>query len=96
MMLVDVSAHRPGHLRDADLDAAAERLQAELGLLAVGGGRHDGLGTRNRIVPLGDGSFLELLGCRSPSPSRVCRFFIERDATRVTPGAEHQLDRSSR
>jgi Glyoxalase-like domain len=44
-----------------DLQAAAARVQADLGLPAVDGGRHDGLGTHNRIVPLGDGSFLELL-----------------------------------
>jgi hypothetical protein len=43
-----------------DLDAAAERIEAELGLPAAGGGRHEGLGTHNRIVPLGDG-YLELL-----------------------------------
>ena len=45
----------------ADLDAAAARMQSELGLTAVGGGRHDGLGTHNRIVLLGDGAFIELL-----------------------------------
>jgi hypothetical protein len=44
----------------SDLDAAAARLEDEFGLKAVGGGRHDGLGTHNRIVPLGDG-YLELL-----------------------------------
>ena len=41
-------------------------MQADLGLSAVGGGRHDGLGTHNRIVPLGDGSFLELLAVADP------------------------------
>src|SRR3954454_2885182 len=44
----------------ADLDAAAGRLEAKLGAAAVGGGRHEGLGTHNRIVPLG-GGYLELL-----------------------------------
>jgi hypothetical protein len=44
----------------ADLDAAAERLERTYGLLAGGGGRHDGMGTHNRIVPLGRG-YLELL-----------------------------------
>lgn len=43
-----------------DLDAAAARIEGELGLKAAGGGRHDGLGTHNRIVPLGRG-YLELL-----------------------------------
>ena len=44
----------------ADLDAAAGRVESELGLEARGGGRHEGLGTHNRIVPLGDG-YLELV-----------------------------------
>jgi len=44
----------------ADLDAAAEWLERDHGLRAGGGGRHDGMGTHNRIVPLGRG-YLELL-----------------------------------
>ncbi|MGQ0609140.1 MAG: VOC family protein [Chloroflexota bacterium] len=46
----------------ADPDAAANDLESALGLAAGGGGRHDGLGTRNRIVWLADGSYLELIG----------------------------------
>jgi hypothetical protein len=45
----------------ADLDAATDRLEAQLGVRAAGGGRHEGLGTHNRIVPLG-GGYLEVLG----------------------------------
>ena len=44
-----------------DLEVAADRINADLGLSSIAGGRHDGQGTHNRIVPLGDGSFLELL-----------------------------------
>jgi hypothetical protein len=44
----------------ADLDAAAARLERSHGLRAGGGGRHEGMGTHNRIVPLGRG-YLELL-----------------------------------
>jgi Glyoxalase-like domain len=44
----------------ADLDAAAAHIEHELGVAAVAGGRHEGLGTHNRIVPLG-GGYLELL-----------------------------------
>jgi Glyoxalase-like domain len=44
----------------ADLDAAAARLEVEHGLSAAGRGRHEGLGPRSRIVPLGGGS-LEIL-----------------------------------
>jgi hypothetical protein len=43
-----------------DLTAAAARLEADHGLVATGGGRHAGLGTENRIVPLG-GGYLELI-----------------------------------
>lgn len=50
----------------ADLDVAAARVQACLGLTAIAGGRHDGLGTHNRIVPLADGSFIELLAVADP------------------------------
>ena len=42
-----------------DRDAAARRFERDHGL-AAGGGRHDGMGTHNRIVPLG-GGYLELL-----------------------------------
>jgi catechol 2,3-dioxygenase-like lactoylglutathione lyase family enzyme len=48
-----------------DLDAAATRIEAELGLEVVAGGRHDGHGTHNRIVPLG-GGYLELLAIADP------------------------------
>jgi hypothetical protein len=49
----------------ADLNAAAARVEAELGIAAVAGGRHEGLGTHNRIVPLG-GGYLELLAVADP------------------------------
>ncbi len=45
----------------SNIDDAAARIESELGLSSVAGGRHEGLGTHNRIVPLGDGSFIELL-----------------------------------
>ena len=43
-----------------DLDAAAESLFEREGLASVPGGRHEGWGTANRIVPLGD-TYLELI-----------------------------------
>lgn len=51
------------------LDAAASRL-AEMGLSSYFGGSHPGLGTSNRIVPLGQ-SYIELL---APSPFAEDRF----------------------
>ena len=49
-----------------DLDATAARLEAEHGLVAKGGGRHAGIGTENRIVPLG-GGYLELIAVVDPA-----------------------------
>jgi hypothetical protein len=43
-----------------DPDAAASELEAALGLVATGGGRHD-MGTHNRLIFLGD-AYLELIG----------------------------------
>jgi hypothetical protein len=48
-----------------DLDATAARIGRELGVTANAGGRHEGHGTHNRIVPLG-GGYLELLGVADP------------------------------
>lgn len=45
-----------------DPDAAAADLERQLGLAAQGGGKHEGFGTRNRLVWLADGSYLELIG----------------------------------
>src|ERR687890_2244265 len=47
-------------LATTDLDAAAARLREEHGLEVAGGGRHAGIGTENRIVPLG-GGYLEVI-----------------------------------
>jgi hypothetical protein len=48
-----------------DPDAAAREVAGALGLEPGGGGRHDGLGTFNRLIWLGD-SFLELIGVDDP------------------------------
>lgn len=45
----------------ADLDAAGELICAATGLVSVPGGRHKGLGTGNRIIPLGP-DYIELMG----------------------------------
>ena len=47
-------------LATGDLDATAARLEAEHGLRAAGGGRHEGIGTHNRVIPLG-GGYLEII-----------------------------------
>lgn len=45
----------------ADLDAAAARFEHAHGLASVAGGEHEGIGTGNRIIPLGS-SYIELMG----------------------------------
>lgn len=45
----------------ADPDASAAELTEKLGLAFTGGGRHEGLGTFNRLAFLGD-TYLELIG----------------------------------
>src|SRR5918998_1770727 len=45
-----------------DPDAAADELEARIGLESTGGGRHERLGTFNRLLWLADGSYLELIG----------------------------------
>jgi hypothetical protein len=49
-----------------DLADAARAIEAELGLMAIGGGRHPSWGTANRIVPLGD-AYLELVAVVDPT-----------------------------
>jgi hypothetical protein len=49
----------------ADPDAAASALETTLGLVPGGGGRHERLGTFNRLVWLGD-TYLELIGVFDP------------------------------
>ena len=49
----------------SDLDAAAARVEGEYGLKVEPGGRHQGMGTHNRIVPVG-GGYLELLAVADP------------------------------
>jgi Glyoxalase-like domain len=49
----------------ADLSTTADRLTREHGLRDGGGGRHVGLGTHNRVFPLG-GGYLEVLAVVDP------------------------------
>lgn len=44
----------------SDLEAATRDLEGRLGVARAGGGRHEGLGTHNAILPLG-GGYLEVL-----------------------------------
>ena len=48
-----------------ELDDAAARVAREYGLTDAGGGRHVGIGTHNRVFPLG-GGYLEVLAVADP------------------------------
>jgi len=50
-----------------DLDTAADALAHDVGLVCTGGGRHEGLGTANRIAFLADGSYVELMTVEDPA-----------------------------
>jgi hypothetical protein len=52
-----------------DLDRAAARVAAEHGLRDDGGGRHVGIGTYNRVFPLG-GGYLEVLAVADPEEAK--------------------------
>jgi hypothetical protein len=63
-----------------DLDAASARVEAELGVGVLPGGRHEGQGTHNRIVPLG-GGYLEMLALHDADEaagSPIGRILLER------------------
>ena len=49
----------------SDLDEAAARMERDYGLGVKPGGRHEGIGTHNKLVPLGNG-YLELLAIADP------------------------------
>ena len=51
----------------SDLDAAAKRFWDDFGLEALAQATHGELGTANRIVPVGDGQYVELFAVADPS-----------------------------
>ena len=57
----------------ADLEVATRRIETELGLEVLGGGHHEGQGSHNKIVPLGDG-YLELMAIDDPEEAATNPF----------------------
>ena len=64
----------------SDLDELADRLLDKWGLASVVGGRHQGHGTANRIVPLGDSylEFVTVVDVEEAGTSRFGSFVAER------------------
>lgn len=62
-----------------DLDASVEELANRLGTDPVPGGAHPGWGTRNALIGLGTGVYLEIIGpdSRQPEPDRSRPFLID-------------------
>ena len=67
----------------SDIEGAARRLEEQHGLASIAGGRHEGRGTGNRIVPLGSG-YLELMGIVDEDEAAghpFCQWFARQVAT---------------
>lgn len=53
-----------------DLEQSVREFETQHGVVSVAGGRHDGHGTANRLVPLGD-SYVELLAVVDPKKAKT-------------------------
>ena len=51
----------------ADIERAAERFADEYRLAATGGGEHPEFGTRNEVIPVGPGQYIELMTVADPA-----------------------------
>jgi hypothetical protein len=62
-----------------DVATSAAELTAWLGVTPVAGGRHVGIGTRNELLGLGGGSYLEIIGpdLDQPRPSQPRPFGLD-------------------
>src|SRR5689334_2522280 len=62
-----------------DLERGIREVERLLGIRAIHGGQHPGRGTRNAIIPLGPGVYLEIIGPdpHQPTPTSPRWFDID-------------------
>lgn len=62
-----------------DVDATVVELEEKFGVEFRAGGRHPGWGTRNRILPLGDDLYLEVIGPDESQPETAGKRILDVD-----------------
>jgi len=62
-----------------DVDRTVEELEARFGVAFGPGGRHPAWGTRNRILPLGEDLYLEVIGPDETQPERAGERLLDVD-----------------
>ncbi len=81
--VVDIGKSRMDHLvyTSPDLDEGVRKVEALLGVRSSVGGRHQGVGTHNRLIGLGPSAYLEIVGVdpdQTP-PTRARWFSLDED-----------------
>jgi hypothetical protein len=73
-----------------DLEGAARRIRFESGFHSYPGGEHTGIGTHNRVIPVGGDQYVELMAvadetvaAANPVGAQVLQWARERDGLRV-------------
>lgn len=69
------------------LESGVEYVQGILGVTPAGGGEHASMGTHNRVLKLGAGTYLEVIAVNpsAPAPNRPRWFELDEEETNVAP-----------